>query len=320
MRLGATARPQPPKHPLVSLGFYTGNPTTNAEIEALLPKIAPRKFDTVLQYRNRNAAAGESTGPQIVRSTDAAAMAIAGASTMTIGYYLGKENQGTLATGSLTNVATGVLDAFFKEEAERAAACGYGIICRLCPELNGRWQSGTFSGPYGFEHEEPAGFVEGWKHVVNIFREKGATNVKWCWNPSVWTPEKDGADTCDPTPWYPGDAYVDYIGLDGYAYGSKVAGTPEELFMPSYEASRVISKKPVLLCEVGIAEDVRYSKARWVNEMFRLVNEKMPAVRGITWWVTASGGETEWSIDSSGTDIASREAYKAGVNTHPLVN
>lgn len=316
---GRLRRPLYPPHATVQLGMYPHNPVGKAHIEALLPKIAPRKLDTLLQYRNRNLTAGESTGPQITRTGDSTLMAEAGARTMTIGYYTSANIQGTAATGSLGNVASGVLDTFYKAEAEAAAACGYTIIARLCPEFNGNWQDGTWDGPYGFEHETATEFIEGWKHVVNIFREKGATNVLWCWNPNVWTPAKVGAATTDPTLWFPGDSYVDYVGLDGYAYGSKAAVTFEELFLPSYERACALSIKPILICEVGMSKDNRYSKATWFNEMFSTINRKMPRLQGLTYWDINEGSSAEWTIDDSGTNPSALSAFQAAVNGGAMV-
>ena len=60
----------------------------------------------------------------------------------------------------------------------------------------------------------PEDYVSAWRHVVTIFRDAGATNVLWVWSPNV-----DCGGRCPFEAFYPGDAWVDWVALDGYNYG-----------------------------------------------------------------------------------------------------
>jgi len=56
-------------------------------------------------------------------------------------------------------------------------------------------------------------FIGAWQHVRNLFQSAGATNVVFLWNPGHYNADGD-AD--DPHGFYPGNSYVDWIGVDTY--------------------------------------------------------------------------------------------------------
>jgi len=76
--------------------------------------------------------------------------------------------------------------------------------------MNGSWSDWNPDNSAQPAGETPATYVAMWQHVVNYFRSAGVTNVKW-----VWAPNVDGGDG-SMAAYYPGDSYVDYVGLDGY--------------------------------------------------------------------------------------------------------
>lgn len=80
------------------------------------------------------------------------------------------------------------------------------------------WEMNLAAGANGQDCMEPsgadagaAGYIAAWRYIHDRFMiTDGVTNVAWLWNPA--------GSTLDPTsvPFYPGDAYVDWIGFDGY--------------------------------------------------------------------------------------------------------
>jgi hypothetical protein len=56
-------------------------------------------------------------------------------------------------------------------------------------------------------------FIGAWRHIWALFQNAGATNVSFLWNPGTFG--ADG-DQSDPHPYYPGNDYVDWIGVDTY--------------------------------------------------------------------------------------------------------
>ena len=67
-----------------------------------------------------------------------------------------------------------------------------------------------------------------WRRIHDLFTRAGATNVIWVWNPNDIYP----VPQVQLKPYYPGNAYVNWIGITGYVattgphtYGSLYAPT-----------------------------------------------------------------------------------------------
>jgi len=217
--------------------------------------------------------------------------------------------------------------------ARQCALYGQPVIIRLAHEFNG---GKDFMYAYGYLNETAAQFVAGWQHIVTYFRAQGATNVLWCWCPNIWdTAGVPAGWICDPTAndgsgsnWYPGDAYVDIIGLDGYmSTQSTDAATPSTLFMGNYTSLTGLTGKPFAICEVGCAEDSRLTalcggKAGWYELLFAMVAGSMPNCIIVNNWsqviVPPATNDGDYTINSSGTDPAAQAAFVAGVTAYPF--
>lgn len=301
MRLSPPANP--PKHQLIKLGAWPLNSGSQAEFEAFAALIAPRKLDSLTYFRG----AGET----ITQAGDAAKLTALGASNIMVTYDPKANMQGTANTGTFGNIASGVLDTFYKADAEAAAAAGHTIIARMGHEFN---LEGAAVHSYGYPHETAAEFIEGWQHIVNIFKEKGASNVKWCWNPNVWGNPSD--KTANPTTWYPGDAYVDYMGLDSYCRHDAPVSTPYQMTESSYNSCAGLGAKPIIICEFGVAKDERFSKAQRIGEFFAMFRDKMPRLVQASHYDQTFSGGGEMSIQS---EALATETFKNAVNAPPFV-
>jgi hypothetical protein len=109
---------------------------------------------------------------------------------------------GTLATG-----ATGAYNTYFESLARTLVAHGQAdAILRLGWEFNGDWYPWAAS-------RDPAAFVAYWRQVVTAIRAVPGARFTIDWNPTL------GRGGVEPDRVYPGDAYVDVIGLDVYDQG-----------------------------------------------------------------------------------------------------
>ena len=73
--------------------------------------------------------------------------------------------------------------------------------------MNGYWYS------WGYTHTSPAVFVAAWRHIVTLFRAQETQNVTWLW--TINTIHKK-TRVPSPGPWWPGNSYVNWVGIDGY--------------------------------------------------------------------------------------------------------
>ncbi len=121
---------------------------------------------------------------------------------------------------------------------------GLPVIWRPFHELNGGWF--WFSPVQGEEYggDMPADTLPSvWRYMYNYFNERGLDNLLWEYAPNNMNSERAA---CDVLYSYPGDEYVDMLGLDWYTGGNyEISGTGK-----SYE--KLMSKGKVTnLAEFG---------------------------------------------------------------------
>jgi len=134
---------------------------------------------------------------------------------LSIGLLPGPVNGSGPATGSgaglpvsLSNGALGYYNSYFQTLAENLVRNGLAsnTIIRLGWEFNGTW--------YAWKADTDAkalDYANYWKQIVTTMRAvPGAANLKFCWNGAIGWTNFPMADA------YPGDEYVDYIGVDVY--------------------------------------------------------------------------------------------------------
>jgi mannan endo-1,4-beta-mannosidase len=199
---------------------------------------------------------------------------------------------------SLSDIAAGKYDAYVRSSAKLAKAWGGELMLRFAHEMNGSWYSWSGS---------PTTYVSAWQHLVSIFREEGVTNVRW-----VWAPNVDRSGTMPFSSYFPGDDWVDYVGLDGYNFGA-IDGSwfsLEELFSSSYAKVTALSTKPVIITETGSSE-LGGSKADWIREGFiKTIPQRFPRVAGVIWFNKEQDG-VDWRIETS---VSSQEAFREVAN------
>jgi glycosyl hydrolase family 26 len=117
------------------------------------------------------------------------------------------DSGGTLAAG-----AAGDYNHNFRTLAESLVAQGQGsAVLRIGPEFNGNWHLWTINVPDG-----GALYAAYWRQIVTTMRSVQGAHFKFDWcasNGSSWTTDEQQLEA--ETAW-PGDAYVDYVGLDVY--------------------------------------------------------------------------------------------------------
>jgi mannan endo-1,4-beta-mannosidase len=146
---------------------------------------------------------------------------------------------------SLASIASGRYDAYLRSYASAVKAFGAQVILSFGHEMNGSWYS------WGFTHASPAVFVAAWRHIVTIFRSQGARNVTWLWTINiVGKPNR----IPEPSPWWPGNSYVNWVGIDGYYWSSSMRFA--SLFGPTIAAVRKLTADPILIAETGAEPSV----------------------------------------------------------------
>jgi hypothetical protein len=197
----------------------------------------------------------------------------------------------------LRDMARGRYDSYIRDSARQAVDWGRPILLRFAHEMNGDWYS------WGVNGNSPSDYVAAWRHLVRIFREEKATNVRWVWAPNTGT---FGS-------FFPGDKFVDYIGLDGYNFGAKYGQWEsfEQVFDSSYRSITHLSRRPLLITEFS-ANTRGGDKAAWIRHAFSSgVIARYPRMKALIWFDRDQGG-IDWRVDSSGATLdAFRNAIRS---------
>jgi hypothetical protein len=198
----------------------------------------------------------------------------------------------------LRKIASGRYDGYVRRSARAARRWGKPVLLRFAHEMNGNW--------YPWSRSSPAVYKAAWRHLVRVFRRAGADNVRW-----VWTPYVDPGWNIPFTRWYPGNRWVDWVGLDGYNWGSSSVGwhSFRDLFASSYRTLKRISSAPMIFAEVGCGE-AGGNKASWVSAAMNRVLPHMKRVRALVWW-SKDDPRGDLRVDSSrGALLALRRALR----------
>lgn len=148
----------------------------------------------------------------------------------------------------------------------------------------------------------PAEFIAAFRHTRAVFQQQRVSNVIWVLALMAHTFNQG-----DPNRWYPGDRYVDMLGLNGYNWypGQRDATwrTFSDIFAKAYRwaANR---GKAVMISETGVQEDPRWTsgnrKAQWFLSSLSTL-KSWPLVRVFCYW-HSRGVHCDtcyWWIDSS---------------------
>lgn len=190
-------------------------------------------------------------------------------------------------------IAAGRYDEMIRADARIAARHDGPILLRWAQEMNGTW--------FPERSADAEAFVASWIRIVEIFREAGATNVSFVWTPSV----EDVAGALPMEPFFPGERYVDYVGLDGYDWGGPRERSFEEVFATSYERLTRLSAKPVVIGETATGPGP--GKEGWIRTGFlRELPRRFPAVVAVVWFSKdlSREGQRDWRIETSPGAVA----------------
>jgi beta-mannanase len=206
---------------------------------------------------------------------------------------------------SLASIASGKHDMYITKFATAVRDQKYPVAIRLAHEMNGNWypwserRSGNKQGDY----------VKAWRHVYEVFEKADATNVIWIWSPNILRP----VPKVSLNDLYPGDEYVDWIGVVGYAVGERTAS---EVFQPTLTALRKFSKKPVIITETGVEPGA--GKVSWITDFFTWLASNKDVI-GFVWFEYSKqeGGTADWRFSATTQSVKAFSEGLAGVTLAP---
>ena len=217
-------------------------------------------------------------------------------------------------TYRLSTITNGNHNAYIDSWANGLADYGKPVFINFAHEMNGDWT------PWGVgvNGNRAGDFIAAWRHVHDRFTARGARNVRWVWVPNVVFDSLPG--TLEDV--YPGDGYVDWLGMNGYNWGTSVywVSCPctsswesfGKVFDETYRKLTALADKPIMIGETASSEKGG-NKANWITSaMLQEIPEKYPKIRAFTWFSAKATGldtnkhgevvptaEVDWRITSS---------------------
>ena len=143
----------------------------------------------------------------------------------------------------LAAIASGKYDTYLTSYAEAVRRYHEPVILGFGHEMNGVWFS------WGYRYTTPAVFVAAWRHIVTLFRAVGTPNVTWLWTVNII--KTRNGQIRSPTPWWPGNSFVNWVGIDGYYLKPSWQFAP--MFGPTIAAVRELTGAPILISETSAA-------------------------------------------------------------------
>jgi mannan endo-1,4-beta-mannosidase len=195
------------------------------------------------------------------------------------------ENTGT----SLDQIIAGNSDAYLSSFAAQAKASGASVILAPLHEMNGNWD--TWDGTVG--SNTPAKVISTWKHIHDAFA--GVSNVKFAWDVNNVSVPNTSANSINS--YYPGDAYVDYVAVDGFNFDSD---SWDQVFPSSLMNQLSFYNKPVYI--LSTASVPGSQKAQWIKDMGAHI-KNYPGIAGWVWF-NQNGGDGNWLVDSDSDSLA----------------
>ena len=208
----------------------------------------------------------------------------------------------------LRDIGNGKYDAYIDSWANSARSFGGELWLRFGHEMNGNWYPWTISAQNG----DSAPYVRAYQRIHDRFRKAGASNVRWVWCFNAESVPQTSWN--DPKRTYPGDDYVDAVGIDGYNFGDTTAHSRwqsfSQIFSSSYEtATQTWPRKPLFISETGCSS-TGGDKVAWLKDMDESLRHQFPRVESLTWFEAAK--EADWRVLSTlGTAQTAREIWKA---------
>ena len=214
----------------------------------------------------------------------------------------------------LKDISSGKFDKYLTACAKLAKRAKVPFIIRFAHEMNGYWY------PWGqpktgdprslaTRTNTPETYVNAYRHVHDVFNNVGATNVLWMWSPNLI----DATPTISLKALYPGDSYVDVIGLSGYL---RDAG---QTFSTRYPKtlqilSEISATKPIIVAESGI--DTKLNRTLLIKDLlFSLAHTAQ--VQGLL-WLNKTTTNYDFNISNDSAGLATLKETLSQARFNPL--
>jgi hypothetical protein len=203
---------------------------------------------------------------------------------------------------------------FAKGACRSAALTHQPVLIRMLHEMNGNW----FAWGIGYEQagkrvNTDESFKQAWIKLHDAFDSRCGDDVRFIWAVNHFNVGK-GTSFMGT---YPGDDYVDLVGIDGYNWGTKASWGWQDFYAIFQEGLCTLERetdKPILIAEVGSSE-AGGDKPRWISDLLANI-EARERLRGFVWlnhekYEVQIDGTMDWPVHSSAPSL---KAFASGTS------
>lgn len=198
---------------------------------------------------------------------------------------------------TLQDILAGNFDADLSNWCSSARDFATPLLTEFGTEVNGEWfpwngvwnGGGELSG-YGdpSEPDGPERFKDAYRHIIQTCRDEGASNITWVFHVNAGDyPEEDWNALEN---YYPGDDWIDWIGISNYG-----AQTPQEEYWEEFRVGidavyprleALTADKPFFIAEFGVAKNNPLGdQAEWARAALTdITSFRWPRIIGFSWW------------------------------------
>jgi len=200
--------------------------------------------------------------------------------------------------GTLEAIASGSYESYVRSFMRAAKDWGKPLFLRFAHEMNGNWY--PWDGFHNGESAGPDAYKRAWIYIYRIREELKADNVNLVWCPN--NTNQPNASWNKIVAYYPGDQYVDWIGMDGYNWGWENWQSFDSVFGNVYNTLTALTGKPLMIGEFASGTSETGDKAAWITDAFSKIESNYPRIKIFCWFNINK--ERDWRINSSASSEA----------------
>jgi len=189
---------------------------------------------------------------------------------------------------NLYSILEGHFDVFFANWARQIKQVKGIVLLRILHEFNGNWY------PWCIVNNDKNAqlFIKAFRKIHDIFKAEQVSNVRFIWCPNSLSFPREKWNCI--TEAYPGDEYVDIVGMDIYNGANNNLPVWRSFRQEGIENYFILTQKmagkPLVVCETASRERNQsegtavQNKAGWIKQMGESLGSDMSKIRLLTWF------------------------------------
>jgi len=177
-------------------------------------------------------------------------------------------------------ILEGKYDNYLEHLADSFNEYNYPVLFRINNEMNGEW---VLYSSYLVGKDTDL-YIDCWRYIYNKFKEKGVDNLIYVWNPNELSFPNFSFNHY--LSYYPGDEYVDVVGLTAYNTGNYYKGETWRSFSEAYDAFyydyEAHFKHPMMITEYSCSTSGG-NKSEWFTDMFNTISKYKKIKIAVLW-------------------------------------